>query len=97
MLLVLETLSFSKRKSRSRGEDLEWDWEVFRWNRSYSSIMFSTSSSVVTVIRASRSSLGSWYLTVRLVLLAILESLLRREEKEVVLRWTATTRVSPPT
>ncbi|PRQ28697.1 hypothetical protein RchiOBHm_Chr5g0005791 [Rosa chinensis] len=36
--------------------------------RSYSSIMLSTSSSVVTEIRASSSSFGSWYLTVTLLI-----------------------------
>jgi hypothetical protein len=48
-------------------------------NRSYSSIMFSRSSSVVTEIKASRSSLGNWYFKVT-ALPQSLESLEMRSE-----------------
>lgn len=65
--------------------------------RSYSSIMLSRSSSVVTEIKESRSSLGSWYLRVKgRPLRRVLERRLERSEREVW-RSTTTIRVSPPT
>jgi hypothetical protein len=48
-------------------------------NRSYSSNIFSRSSSVVTEIKASRSSLGNWYFKV-IALPQSLESLEMRSE-----------------
>lgn len=50
-----------KRNKRSREDLLPAEDE---FNLSYSSIMFSRSSSVVTEINESRSSEGSWYLRV---------------------------------
>lgn len=65
--------------------------------RSYSSIMFSRSSSVVTEMRESRSSFGSWYLRVKgLPLRKVLERRVESSVSEVV-RSTTTMRVSPPT
>jgi hypothetical protein len=49
-----------KRNNLSR----EGEGEGFEDKRSYSSIMFWRSSSVETVMRLSRSSLGRWYLRV---------------------------------
>ena len=65
--------------------------------RSYSSIMLSRSSSVVTEMRESRSSLGSWYLRAKgRPLRKVLERRVEISEREV---WRSTTmmRVSPPT
>lgn len=74
---MLVAISIGKRNNLSLA-DL-WLWV----SRLYSSIMFSTSSSDVTVISASRSSLGSWYFMFIFVESDSLESLVRREEKLV--------------
>lgn len=63
MLLDRESSPSGKRKRRSRADR----GLSFCATRSYSSIMFSTSSSVVTVINASKSSFGSWYFAVMLL------------------------------
>ncbi|GMP32995.1 hypothetical protein CsSME_00006509 [Camellia sinensis var. sinensis] len=64
--------------------------------RSYSSIMFSRSSLVVTEMRESSSSLGSWYLRVKWRLLRSVQE--RREERSKREEWRSITtmRVTPP-
>lgn len=65
--------------------------------RSYSSIMFSRSSSVVTEMRESRSSLGSWYLSVKgRPFRNVFERRVERSASEVA-RSATMMRVSPPT
>lgn len=63
-----------KRKRRRR-DDLA---EELLFSRSYSSIILSRSSSVVTEIKESRSSFGSWYLRVKLASLLSSRVLERR-------------------
>lgn len=65
--------------------------------RSYSSTMFSRSSSVVTEMRESRSSFGSWYLSENdFPERRVLDRRRQRSERVVCLS-TRMIRVSPPT
>lgn len=84
-----------KRNNRSRDVlVLPFELEMMR---SYSSIMFSRSSSVVTEIKESSSSLGSWYLSEKgRPFRSVFERRRDRSESE---EWRSVTtiRVSPPT
>ncbi|EYU40821.1 hypothetical protein MIMGU_mgv1a026079mg [Erythranthe guttata] len=85
-----------KRKRRRRPGFAAPPTEELLQRRSYSSTIFSRSSSVVTEIKESRSSLGIWYLREKDWLWRrVLERRWWRSEREV---WRSITmiRVSPP-